>query len=225
MPARLPADQEISDLENSVASLISDYELQCERIGRLLHDDIGQILSGVGLQLEGLRMDLKSLPELAAQVTEVQSQLEVAMSRVREISNQLNPSVVERAGLGFALEQLADRIREKFNGTVRLHCDSSARLPKAIAVAFYRVAEYALGQALRQAHSTQIDVRLKTGRNGTILELCYNGDSVAPETANPAARVEFLKLHYHAHRAGIAVTVESSPGKGTLIRTSYRADS
>jgi signal transduction histidine kinase len=62
-----------------------------ERLARALHDDIGQTLTAVGLQLELLRMD--SGPEAAARVAGIQRLLEQAIERVRELSRQLRAGV------------------------------------------------------------------------------------------------------------------------------------
>lgn len=186
----------------------------------MLHDDIGQVLSGVGLQLEALRLDLKDQPQLASCAAALQGSLEQAMSRVRELSNELNPSVVERAGLQFSMERLAERYRGMGQASVRLHFDPAVRLPRAIAAAFYRVAEYAFEHALRRAHASQVEVHVKPAREATILEVRYNGAS-AEAALEAASRVELLKLQYHARRAGISIKVEFSPEKGTIVRTSY----
>jgi chemotaxis family two-component system sensor kinase Cph1 len=222
-PAVSPNESDVGALEETVAGLISDYEALSERIGRILHDEIGQVLSGVGLQLEAMRLEFQQQPEIAERTAELQSLLEQAMSRVRGISNELNPSVVERAGLHFALEGLAARYQAQFGCAVRQQMDPNIRLPRPVAIAFYRVAEYAFAHAVRRSRTTRIDVKLKSSRDASVLEIKDDGDAGAPGSGGPPeARVELLKLHYHARRAGIGVTVESSIGKGTIVRTSYR---
>ena len=209
-------------LEDTVAALVADTEAQRERIGRLLHDDIGQVLSGVGLQLEALRLDLKGQPELAECAGKIQGMLEHAMSQVRELSSELNPSVVERAGLQFALERLAERYRNQIPGSVRVHFPPGLRVPRPIAKAFYRVAEYAFQYAVVRASATQVEVRMKVSRELTALEVRFDGVDEVPEAAaNNELRLELLKLHYHARQAGISIIVESGDEKGTIVRTSY----
>ncbi len=65
-----------------------------ERLSRILHDDIGQILTAVGVQLELLRLDTReTAPELAARLSEAQKLLEQAMERIRALSRELRAGV------------------------------------------------------------------------------------------------------------------------------------
>src|ERR1700724_694224 len=94
-------------------------------ISRFLHDEVGQVLSAVGLQLDALRHDLGArTPELEQRTSEIQQMLETMIASIRDLSYELNPSVVQRTGLQFALERLAGRFHEAFSGGVRLQLDS-----------------------------------------------------------------------------------------------------
>src|SRR5579862_2459953 len=76
------------------------------RAGRLLHDDVGPLLSAAGLRLQLLRMDV---PAAADQVNEVLQVLDQALEDVRELSQDLNSSPASRGGFKNALLQLAER--------------------------------------------------------------------------------------------------------------------
>ncbi len=66
-------------------------------------------------------MDFSSqAPGISQRASEIQNLLEQAIEQLRDISNELNPSIVERAGLQFALERLADKTRKNFTGRVAL---------------------------------------------------------------------------------------------------------
>lgn len=193
-----------------------------ERIGRDLHDNIGQILSGVGLQLEALRLDFEHTPGLSQRLTDLQSMLERAMKQARDMSTELNPSVVERAGLHYGLEGLLDRYRTIFPGPLRLRFDPAIHLPREIGKAFYRVAEYTLEHAARRGGATQIEIQVKAPRGVPTMEIRHDGVTPPPAAdGRPGDRVELLMLHYHAQRAGVPVSIESSAGKGTIVKTSY----
>jgi signal transduction histidine kinase len=66
-----------------------DSERKLEHAGKVLHDDIGPLLSGAGLRLQLLRMDY---PDTAERVREVTETLDQAIDRVRELSQELRPS-------------------------------------------------------------------------------------------------------------------------------------
>ncbi len=218
----MPAEPQSESLENAVAALISEHEEKLSTVGRALHDGLGQILSGVGLQLEALRLDYQNDAQLAERITELQNNLEQAMSEARALSASLNPSVVERAGLRFALEQLVGKVGTRFDGTVRLQFPSSLHLPREIADAFYRVAVYAIEYALRRTQSTSIDVKVKEARAEATLEVRFDGCAEIDDNSQSLERVESLLLNRQTQRAGIPVVLDAVLGKGTIVRTTYR---
>ena len=80
----------------------------------------------MGLQLDAMRMDFRDqAPGIDARAVEIQTMLEQVIEQLRDISNELNPSIVERAGLQFALDRLAGKVRKTFSGSLRLHFDRS----------------------------------------------------------------------------------------------------
>ncbi len=97
-------------LAQKLFAAINEHEAVLARVSRLLHDDVSQILSAVGLQLDAMRMDFREqAPGLDGRAAEIQELLEQAIEQLRDISNELNPSIVERAGLRFALDRLAGK--------------------------------------------------------------------------------------------------------------------
>src|SRR5579864_4310751 len=109
---------------------IGDHEAALARISRRLHDDVSQIVSAVGLQLDAMRMDFRNeAPGIEHRAAEIQTMLELVIEQLRDIGNELNPSIVERAGLQFALDRLAGKVRERFSGTLRLQLDPATLVP------------------------------------------------------------------------------------------------
>ncbi len=96
---------------------MNEHEAVLSRVSRLLHDDVSQVLSAVGLQLDAMRMDFRDqAPGVDSRATEIQELLEQAIEQLRDITNELNPSIVERAGLQFALDRLIGKARAGFIG-------------------------------------------------------------------------------------------------------------
>src|SRR5579862_5203418 len=81
-------------LAQKLFAAINEHEAVLARVSRLLHDDVSQILSAVGLQLDALRMDFhEQAPALDMRAVEIQELLEQAIEQLRDISNELNPSI------------------------------------------------------------------------------------------------------------------------------------
>src|SRR5918998_1739834 len=114
--------------QRMIVSTINAREVESNRVSRLLHDEVGQVLSAVGLHLDVLKLDFKEqIPEIVGRLNEIQKFLDAAVMQVRALSYDLNPAVVERAGLQLALDRLVGRMRSEFNGSIRFLFDRSIR--------------------------------------------------------------------------------------------------
>jgi signal transduction histidine kinase len=211
-------------LANLVVSVMNAREQEGARVSRLLHDEVGQVLSAIGLQLDLLRMDLAEDPQAAAgRITDIQRILEQAIGHVRDLSYELNPSVVERAGLEAALERLAGRHRLEYVGTIRVEYDCAVRLPLEVAAAFYKIAEQALDNAVRHSGATDIGVIVRSGRARVALEVRDDGVGFWPSGARgkaPGLGVHLMR-HY-ASDARLRFSLASAPGRGTIVRAIHR---
>jgi signal transduction histidine kinase len=197
--------------------------VESNRVSRILHDDVGQVLTGVGLLLDVLKLDLKKeIPEITDRINEIQKMLDQAVQQVRALSYDLNPSIVERAGLQLALDRLIGRYRDQFTGSLRYLYDCSMRVPTPVGNAWYKIAELALENALKHAEATRIEVHVRRARNRLALEVRDNGKgfSLLDAKINPRG-LGLLLIEHHAASAPIAMEVKSAPGKGTTVRSFY----
>ena len=205
-------------LAHMLFAAMNEHEAVLSRVSRLLHDDVSQVLSAVGLQLDAMRMDFRAkAPEIDGRASEIQELLEQAIEQLRDISNELNPSVVERAGLQFALDRLIGRIRAHYKGTVRLHFDASLRVPTVLAKAFYKIAECALDIATAAPGCSLIDVHVKRSQGEYVLEISDNGQVEKGEQA-PLGQ---LLMDYHASKNHVSLRVERVPAKGSTVRAGF----
>lgn len=218
-------EQPEQSLASLLVSLMQAREQDGARVSRILHDEVGQTLSAIGLQLDLLRMDLGgSLPDASRRILEIQKVVEGAVGQVRELSYQLNPAIVERSGLEGALDRLAGRHRKDFPGTIRLVFDSAVQLPIEAATAIYSIAEQALANAVRHARARRVEVWVKPSRQGATLEVQDDGVGFEPDGEAAHARGLGLRLmRYHADRAGLRLSIASAPEQGTIVRAIYRA--
>src|SRR5438874_569319 len=164
-----PMDAASSERRFRALALAAIDNQQSERgkLARLLHDEVAQMLSAAGLQLDILKMDLEdSVPGIAARTGEIQDLLDRVVKRIRDLSYELNPEIVERAGLQAALDLLVGRYRKLFPGGLRLMYDSSLRLPVGIGAAMERIAEEAVTNAIRHSQCSHIEIIVKATPEG-----------------------------------------------------------
>jgi signal transduction histidine kinase len=223
------SDQAVQTLlAQKLVALINERERELTRVSRVLHDKVGQVLSALGLQLDVMRMDFQDqAPGIGERTTEMQQMLEEVIGELRGLSYELNPSVVERAGLPFALNRLVGRFRESYRGTLRLFVDSAARVPGHSAATFYKLAEFALDNVVQHSESTYAEVLVRQVRDRFVLEVRDNGRGfeVAETIDNVQGGLGLLLMKYYASLEGMRLTIHSFAGKGTIVKASCPARS
>lgn len=205
-------------LAQMLFAALNEHEAVLARVSRLLHDDVSQVLSAVGLQLDAMRMDFREqAPGVDSRATEIQELLEQAIEQLRDLTNELNPSIVERAGLQFALDRLIGKARTGFSGSLRLHFDGSLRVPTILAKAFYNITDCAIDIAKETPGCSLIDIQVKRVQGEYVLEISDNG-RVDDMGSPPLGQ---LLMDYYASKNHVTLRIERVAGKGSVIRASF----
>jgi signal transduction histidine kinase len=223
--AHLPMTETQNLLKRMMVSAINAREVESNRVSRLLHDEVGQVLSAVGIQLHVLKLDYQQqLPEIVDRVHEIQKMLDSAVSQVRSLSYDLNPSVVDRAGLQLALERLVGRFRTASERNIRFAYDPSVRPPANISNAWYKIAELALDNAVRHADAEQIEVRVRAKGGNQLMEIRDDGRGFSlADVEGRTPGLGIMLMEHHASQAPIVLEFETAPGSGATIRCSFSA--
>lgn len=208
------------ELRNTVLGALKAQEFERNMLSKFLHDQVGQNLTALGLQLDLARMDLETVsPETCERIKEVQKVLEAIMEQVRDYSYHLNPSAVERAGLRSALDRLVIHIRERFTGGLRLNVDPSLKLDPKIASAFFHIAQEAVENAVQHSSCSAIEIAVKSTRTGASMEVHDNGRGFDPADILGGARgLGLLSMEHYAAQAGLDVSIASDKKTGTTVR-------
>jgi signal transduction histidine kinase len=211
-----------NDLRQTVLSALKSQEFERKMASKFLHDTVGQNLTALGMQLDLVRMDFEeAAPEACARVGEIQKVLETIMEDVRDYSYELNPATVERAGLRPALDRLLTRMRERFNGSMRLNVDPFLKLDPNVAPALYQIAQEAIENAVVHSGCSAIEIAVKTTRHGPALEVRDNGHGFDPaEIASGRRGLGLLSMEHYAAQAGLNLTIVSDRATGTAVRAS-----
>ena len=205
-------------LAQMLFAAMNEHEAVLARVSRLLHDDVSQVLSAVGLQLDAMRMDFREqAPNIDPRASEIQELLEQAIEQLRDITNELNPSIVERAGLQFALDRLIGKARAGYSGTLRLHFDASLHVPTVLAKAFYKITECALDIAKSTPGCSLIDVHVKRAQGEYVLEITDNG-RINGTDAPPLGQ---LLMDYYASKNHVTLRTDRASIKGSSVRASF----
>lgn len=199
------------ELASSRLRIVAASDAERRRIERNLHDGAQQRLVALSLGLRLAQAKLRSRPDEAEELLDTAAEeLSHALTELRELAQGIHPAVLTERGLGAALEVLAARTPVPVALDVRLE----ERLPEAIEATIYYVASEALANVVKHARADSVTVRAARFDTSALIEVDDDGTGQAdPERGSGLCglrdRVATLDGRFH---------VESSPGRGTLVR-------
>jgi two-component system, NarL family, sensor histidine kinase UhpB len=153
-------------------------EAERGRVARELHDEVGQLLTGVVLQLEGLAA---AVPAACREdVAGIQDNVREGVQTVREIARGLRPPALDEFGLRSTLVALATGFGEQSGLRVRHHIDPALpALDAESELALYRVAQEAITNVARHAHARDVDLQLRCDDHAIVLTVADDGQGIS----------------------------------------------
>lgn len=210
--------------------LIEAQEEERRRIARELHDQIGQILTAVKMNLHSVQQVCHE-SEAASYVKDNIEAVDEALRLVRDLSVELRPPILDDLGLTTALQWYVDRYTKRTGLSVDVVIDlpdENERFSRELETACFRIAQEALTNVVRHAKATQAVVRL--ARDNDVLLLTVKDDGAGFDVdrlrkrAPRVATLGLISMQERAHAAGGRVEIESSPASGTEVRFSRPLD-
>ena len=187
-------------------------------LARELHDSTAQTLAALLLELSVLAVE-NGDPKLNERITRIRSIVGDVLDEVRLLAHTVHPRVLDDLGLVAALELLARESQDRSSVNVTYAGPSKVEgLDPACSSAVYRVAQEAVGNAIRHARANTVSVRLRERHDDIELEISDDGIGFAAEEV--ARRRPGMGLFTMRERAGLVggrLTVHSSNGQGTRI--------
>jgi two-component system, LuxR family, sensor kinase FixL len=193
-------------------------ERERRRIGRDLHDSLGQHISGMELLCRTLNRSLlrRGLPEARTAELLVRH-LKSALGEVRALSRGMAPLVETPDGLMLALEDLAANVRSMFHVNCRFECDEPVLIADhSAANHMFRIVQEAVTNAIRHGKARRVTIRLRRRVAGLSLEIQDHGRGLAqpePQTVGMGLRV----MRYRASRMGGSLRVVNTLPRGVLV--------
>lgn len=185
------------------------------RVGRALHDEAGQSLTAIALEVE--RLARQSSPEQREQLRALAVQLHDSLDDIRRISRQLRPEALEDLGLVNALIALSTRVSQQ--GGISIDRHFSAELPELseeLELVIYRVAQEALTNVLRHAEATRC--RIDLAANGDVVELTVTDDGRGIPRQIDAETIGIEGMRERASLVGGVLSVAPRSDGGTEVR-------
>ena len=207
-------------LQTFSQKLIETQEGERRRIARELHDEIGQVLTAIRLNLNTVQHSIDSSP-IAHKLDDSIAIIDLAVQRVRDLSLNLRPPVLDDLGLVAALRWYVDREAQRADLNSELSAvELETRLSPELETACFRIAQEALTNVVRHAKARHVRVQLS--QRGEELHLIIRDDGVGFDAAAMRGKVSDVRLgllgmHERALIVGGRVEFVSAPGQGTEV--------
>jgi two-component system sensor histidine kinase UhpB len=197
-------------------------EAERGRVARELHDEVGQLLTGVVFQLEGLAAAVPAARR--EEVAGIQDNVREGVQTVREIASGLRPPALDEFGLRASLVALAAGFGERSGLRVRHHIDPALpALDAETELAVYRVAQEAMTNVARHAQADAVELRLERSDNQVVLTVRDDGRGLPPGAQTSSHGIRGMRERAMLIGAGLAIT--PAPGHGTEVTLSIPLDS
>jgi two-component system sensor kinase FixL len=194
-------------------------ELEQQRIGQDIHDDLCQQLAAIGCLAKVAQQQLqRSGLAQAANLDEVVQLVGQAATRAREMSRGLMPVVLDGGGLAAALNELVRSTERIFRIRGHLALQPGVEIhDNNTAVQLYRIAQEAVANAVKHSKADRLEVALGRQDGHWQLSIADNGVGI-PQQPQGGGGMGLLTMSHRARMLGGVLTVEPQAGGGTLVR-------
>lgn len=206
-------------IEATSGRLVRAQEEERTRLGRELHDDLGQRVAALTISVGSLAQRARTeAPQTSARLAELTEQLSELGSIVRSLCHNLHPVELRRLGLSDALSSLCRRTSMLTEVDVVVRAGPLPRsLPEQTALAMYRVAQESLNNAIRHGQPREVMVELSVLHDCLRLLVTDDGAGFTPAELSGETGLGMLGMQERMRLVGGALRVHSEPGVGTII--------
>lgn len=204
------------DLESLSARLVEAQEQERRSISRELHDEVGQTLGALLVEVAQLGKLIPPEDHVTqAQITHIKSVAETAVKSIRDIALLLRPPMLDDLGLVPALEWQAREISRRSDMEVEVHSENvSAALGDETKVTVYRLVQEALNNAATHAGAKNAKVTVAQDSDRITVQITDDGHGFDPDRQRGMG---ILGMEERVRRLGGTLTIKSSPGKGATV--------
>jgi PAS domain S-box-containing protein len=221
--ARKQAEEKLKHSGEQMRALAARIETVREedrsQIAREVHDDLGQSLTGLKLDLAWLARRLpESEAESRARAAEMSELIDATINSVRRISSELRPGVLDDLGLVAAVEWQAQEFERRTGVPCRFRSTGEfEELEARRATALFRILQEALTNVIRHAQASRVSVKLTREIEAAQIEIRDNGRGITREELSRPGSLGLLGMRERAFAFGGEVLVTGRPGHGTTV--------
>jgi PAS domain S-box-containing protein len=187
-------------------------------IAREIHDELGQALTGLKLDMSWMKRGLPRDHELFVQCTSIIQRIDMSICAVRRIATELRPSVLDQLGLAAALEWQGHEFGARTGIDVSTDLSTTdGPIPDDLGSSAFRILQESLTNVARHAEATQVTIRLTQTSERLTLEITDNGVGFAPARLEGTASLGVIGMRERALACGGECSITCGPGRGTTV--------
>jgi PAS domain S-box-containing protein len=212
-------EQSRAELRALAARIQATREEERTRIAREIHDELGQALTALKLDLAWLEKEGRGTSSGKFKVNEVSitARIDETMEIVRRIASELRPSVLDQLGLEAAIEWLVQESARRTGIEITLRAEEFPALSDQVASHAFRILQEALTNVTRHSQATRVDVTVRNLGTNLILGVEDNGIGMVPQSLSGVRSLGMVGMRERAVACGGSLMVRGQPGHGTAI--------
>lgn len=219
-------EKSVEELRYLYAHIQSTMEGERTSIAREIHDEVGQMLAALKIDLSLLSKRLSGGKKPAIEkVREMSFLVDDTISKVQRIATELRPGILDDLGIVAALEHAVAEFQQRSGIKCRLNAEpENLVIDPEIATAVFRIFQEALTNVSRHAEATSVSVSLKRKDDWLVMQLKDNGVGIREEQVSGKQSFGLIGMRERANIAGGQLQIKGIPGKGTTITLSIPLD-
>ncbi len=222
---RVRAD-ELKRSESVSRKLIEAQERERTRIGRELHDDIGQRLAMVAIELQQLHENSVILPDVRSRIGELQKQISEIATDIQSVSHELHSGKLQYLGIAGAMRAFCREFAEQQKVEIDFNAhDLPSPLSPDISLCLFRVLQEALHNSAKHSGVRQFEVRLSGTSDEIHLTVKDSGAGFDREAAKESRGLGLISMEERLKLVKGTLSIDSQPKRGTTIDARVPFDS
>jgi signal transduction histidine kinase len=209
--------QEATEL--SYRKIIIAQEEERRRISRELHDDAGQTMVGLRMNLENIKTSLSSNPELEKEMEKALFWTDNAIRKIRSLAYRLRPPMLDLLGINLAIKQLCFDFSEQTDLVIHYNGIETPALNDELSISIYRIVQEALTNIIKHASANQAWIRLKYARE--LIELTIKDNGLGFDLETTRTGIGLNGMQERCQLLSGNMQIKSAKGKPTLLKFSF----
>jgi signal transduction histidine kinase len=221
---RVQLELELSDheLQKMIAALNALRQQEQRRLAHDMHDDLGQLLAAMKIDLAVLQQQLpQDNSVLVQQLRSLHKLVDAMVTSVRRIIADLPPKIFDELSVFKALECMIRDFEKRYGIQCILDLPSpEPAIERRIATPLYRIAQEALNNIVKHAQASRVDVKIILEEDSLILRISDNGRGMAPDDLQKAGSFGLAGMRERVAALGGTMHIDSTRTTGTAIMIS-----